>query len=154
MTNKQLIEKFYSSFAKADPEGMVNCYADDVAFEDPAFGRLQGQDAKNMWRMLVSPNIKIDIAFDHVEANAQTGSANWQATYTFSQTGRKVVNKISASFEFKHGKIIKHIDHFNMWKWAGMALGFKGYLLGWTSFLQGKVRQQALKRLKSFAEKR
>jgi ketosteroid isomerase-like protein len=48
MDNKQLIEKFYQCFASADAEGMVNCYADDIEFKDPAFGLLKGNDAKNM----------------------------------------------------------------------------------------------------------
>jgi ketosteroid isomerase-like protein len=148
MTNTGLIEKFYSAFAHADAEGMVSCYTDDINFEDPAFGILKGEDAKNMWRMLVNPGLSL--IFSKVWAGDNKGSAHWEATYTFSKTGRKVVNKIDAEFEFRDGKISKHTDHFSFWKWSAQALGTPGLLLGWTPFLRSKVRQQALERLHNF----
>lgn len=143
MNNKQLIEKFYTSFAAGDAEGMVSCYADDIRFEDPAFGPLQGNDAKNMWRILLkNPDIKITVS--NIKADDKTGSADWVAVYTFSRTGRKVTNKVSATFEFRDGKIIKHIDRFNIWKWAGQAMGIKGYLLGWTPLMRNGIQKQAV----------
>lgn len=148
MTNTGLIEKFYTAFAHADAEAMVSCYADDIAFEDPAFGPLKGDDAKNMWRMLVNPGLSL--IFSKVWADDNRGGAHWEATYTFSKTGRKVINKIDADFEFRDGKISKHTDHFNFWKWSAQALGTPGLLLGWTPFLRNKVRQQALERLRNF----
>lgn len=148
MTNTALIEKFYSAFAHADAEAMVSCYTDDIVFEDPAFGRLQGEDAKNMWRMLINPDLTL--VFSKVWADDDKGGAHWEATYTFSKTGRKVTNKIDATFEFRDGKISKHTDHFSFWKWSAQALGAPGLLLGWTPFLRNKVRQQALGRLRNF----
>lgn len=139
--NKELIEKFYTSFAAGDAEGMVSCYHDDIAFEDPAFGPLKGEDPKKMWRMLLKNNKgNMKITFSNVHADAHTGGADWVAEYTFSQTGRHVVNRVSASFEFKDGKIIKHTDRFNAWKWASQALGTSGKLLGWSSFMKNKIR--------------
>jgi ketosteroid isomerase-like protein len=154
MKNSELITKFYTSFANADAEGMVACYHNDIQFEDPAFGPLKGDDAKNMWRMLIK-NSKggSKITFSDVEANDKTGSANWVAEYNFSQTGRHVINKISATYEFKDGLIIKHTDVFDMWAWSKQALGLKGYLLGWSDFLKGKIQQQTNSLLKKFVEK-
>jgi ketosteroid isomerase-like protein len=149
MDNAQLIQKFYTSFAAADAEGMVSCYADDIQFEDPAFGPLKGNDAKNMWRMLLkTPGIKITAS--NIKADEKTGRADWVAEYTFSLTGRKVINNVSAQFEFADGKITRHTDHFSFWKWASQAFGFKGVLLGWTLLMKNKVRQQALARLAKF----
>jgi ketosteroid isomerase-like protein len=150
MDNSQLIQKFYTSFAAADAEGMVSCYANDIQFEDPAFGPLKGNDAKNMWRMLLkTPGIKITV--NNIKADEKTGSADWVAEYTFSLTGRKVINKVSAQFEFANGKITRHTDHFSFWKWAAQAFGIKGILLGWTPLMKNKVRQRALARLRKFA---
>ena len=149
MDNALLIQKFYTSFATADAESMVNCYADNIQFEDPAFGPLKGNDAKNMWRMLLkTPGIKITAS--NIKADDKTGSADWIAEYTFSLTGRKVINKASAQFEFVDGKIAKHTDNFSFWKWAAQAFGIKGILLGWTPLMKNKVRQQALARLAKF----
>ena len=149
MENAQLIQNFYNAFASGDAEAMVNLYADDVEFEDPAFGPLKGDKAKNMWRMLLkTPGIKITTS--NINADDQTGSVDWVAEYTFSLTGKKVINKVHAEFQFANGKIIKHIDTFSFWKWASQAFGFKGILLGWTPMMKNKVRQQALSRLSKF----
>lgn len=153
MENKQLITNFYESFQQANAEGMVACYHNDIEFEDPAFGKLNGDNAKNMWKMLLSRNSNIDITFFNVQTTENKGTANWKAVYFYGPQKRKVINNISASFEFKDGKIIKHTDVFSMWKWSKQALGFKGLLLGWTSFLKNKVQSLTNKLLKEFSEK-
>ena len=154
MENEQLIRNFYESFARNDAEGMIDCYAQDVVFSDPAFGELRGAQAKNMWKMLVERgggNLKID--FSNVKADEHKGSADWTADYLFSKTGRQVFNKIHAEFEFKDGKIVRHKDTFDAWKWSRQALGVSGLLLGWTGFLQNKIRQNALQSLREYSEK-
>ena len=154
-THKALIEKFYQAFQNGDAEGMVACYHPDIEFQDPAFGKLKGEKAKNMWRMLIERSDGNSvITFKDVQANEQTGSAYWEAKYLFKQTGRQVHNKIQASFVFKEGKIIQHHDHFNFWKWSSMALGTPGKLLGFTGFLKKKVRKKVLHLLDSYTKQR
>lgn len=149
MINQELIEQFYTSFSKSDVAGMLSCYDDAIEFEDPAFGKLQGDQAKNMWRMLVKPGL--ELTFRDVWIDGDNGGAHWEAKYVFSKTGRKVTNNIDATFEFRNGKIIKHKDVFDFWKWSRQALGLPGLLLGWSPFLRNKVRSQALTQLKKFS---
>lgn len=141
MENKELIEKFYTSFANRDVKGMISCYHEDICFEDPAFGKLYGDDAKAMWQMLLSRNSGLKISFNTIETSEKKGAANWVAEYVFAQTGRNVINRVAAQFEFSEGKIIKHTDYFDFWKWTQQALGWKGYLLGWTPFMKNKVQK-------------
>lgn len=151
MTNKEIIHQFYLAFAQGDVEGMVKYYSNEIKFKDPAFGELQGEDARNMWRMLIR-NGKggIRIIFADVEANEKNGSANWTAKYIFPKTGRTVINKITAQFEFQNGKITRHTDHFDLWEWSKQALGWKGHLFGWSNFMKSKIREQALASLKKY----
>ena len=154
MKNEQIIQKFYESFAGNNADAMISCYADDIEFSDPAFGLLKGEDAKNMWKMLVERakgNIKIE--FKNVVADDKKGSADWTADYLFSKTGRKVFNEIHADFEFQDGKIIKHTDNFDLWKWSKQALGISGVLLGWSSFLKNKIQKNAREALAEYSEK-
>ncbi len=155
MTNAELITNFYKAFADGDAEGMVNCYHNEIQFQDPAFGVLKNEDAKNMWRMLISRSKgNLKITFNNVTANDKTGGAHWVAEYIFTQTNRKVLNVISAEFEFADGKIIKHTDSFDLYKWTKQALGLKGYLLGWTAFMRKQIQQQSGKLLKKYTEKK
>ena len=154
MENAQIIRNFYEAFAQNNADEMISFYADDVEFSDPAFGNLKGAEAKNMWKMLVERgggNIKIE--FSNVEADERKGSADWTADYLFSKTGRRVFNRIHAEFEFKNGKIIRHADTFDVWKWSRQALGISGLLLGWSGFLQNKIRQNARQSLREYGEK-
>jgi hypothetical protein len=73
----------------------------------------------------------------------QAGTAEWQAWYTFSATGRPVHNRISAEFAFHEGTIIRHIDRFSFWRWSRQALGPVGGLLGWSGLVRNRVRKQA-----------
>lgn len=151
--NESLITKFYTAFANADAKTMSGCYHPKVHFIDPAFGLLKEEQVSKMWEMLLSKskgNLKIE--FSNVKADDSTGSANWIATYNFSKTNRKVVNKIRAEFVFQDGLIIKHTDSFDVWKWSKQAFGTTGYLLGWTGFFQNKVQKQALLSLQKFQE--
>ena len=149
--NEQLITNFYTAFGNKDIEKMAECYHGNIQFEDPAFGILNDKKPIIMWKMLLERskgNIKIE--FFDVIANENSGSATWVATYVFSKTNRKVINKINAKFEFQDGLIIKHTDSFDIYKWSKQALGFKGFLLGWTSFMRNKIQESAKKSLENY----
>ncbi|OUR91794.1 limonene-1,2-epoxide hydrolase [Flavobacteriales bacterium 34_180_T64] len=152
---KILIKTFYTAFNNLDAETMISCYHHDIIFEDPAFGILKGEKAKNMWRMLCASQKgnTFDVKFSKIEADEKKGSAHWEAFYNFSKTGRSVHNKIDATFEFKDGKIINHIDHFDLHNWAKQAIGFKGFLLGGTSFFKTKLQGQTNALLSKFESK-
>ncbi|WP_291721341.1 nuclear transport factor 2 family protein [Bernardetia sp.] len=147
---EQLIAEFYTAFQNQEAEKMVACYADNVVFNDPVFKNLKGEEAKDMWRMLLSNAKDLSVTFSEVEANENLGSAKWEAIYSFSKTGNTVHNKIKAVFEFENGKISRHTDDFDLWKWSGMALGMSGKLLGWTPIIQGKIRETARKSLEKY----
>lgn len=144
MDNHQIIEQFYESFAAIDAEGMAALYHDEIIFRDPAFGTLNGERAKTMWKMLLGSQTKASfhVAHNNVRVANNMGHVNWIADYTFSKTGRKVRNEVKATFKFKDGLIIEHSDDFDLHKWASQALGFKGRLIGWSSFFKSKLQKQ------------
>ena len=105
-----------------------------------------------MWRMLHRRSGgNLDVTFGNVRPAGEGVQADWEARYLFSKSGRKVHNVIRASFLFRDGKIIRHQDRFDFWRWSRMALGFPGLLLGWTPFLRNKVRNEALAGLRRFS---
>ena len=152
--NAELIRRFYTSFGKRDARGMAACYHPAVRFSDEVFTDLEGARATGMWRMLCERGKDLKIEFRDIEADDSAGHAHWEAWYTFSATGRPVHNRIDASFEFRDGKIIRHQDSFDFWRWARQALGPMGLLLGWTGFVRNRVRSQAAMNLDGFLSKR
>jgi ketosteroid isomerase-like protein len=149
----ELIQRFYTAFQQKDWATMAACYHPEAQFSDPAFPNLTGKQPGAMWRMLIEGATSLDITFNNVQGANSQGSAHWEAIYPFTQTGRKVHNKIDSTFEFRDGLIWRHRDRFDFWAWSRMALGPTGLLLGWSPIVRNKVHKMAGQRLVKFIEK-
>ncbi|WP_244849398.1 nuclear transport factor 2 family protein [Caballeronia sp. SL2Y3] len=152
-TNVQLIERFYRAFQRADADAMAACYASDIRFEDPAFGLLHGREVGDMWRMLLGRAADFALTFDCISALGQTASANAVARYTYSATGRAVVNEIATKFAIRDGLIAEQTDAFDLWRWSRQALGVSGWLFGWTPRMQSAIRTKARRALSEYRKR-
>jgi ketosteroid isomerase-like protein len=150
----ELIERFYAAFGRRDGRAMAACYAPTATFVDPVFGRLDAEHAGAMWEMLTASAEDLEIELAEHESDGTTGSARWIARYTFSSTGRPVVNDVRSKFKFADGLIVEQVDKFGFYKWSRQALGSKGTWLGWTPQLQLRTLRQARSRLARFMQER
>ncbi len=148
-----LLTRFFEALCRKDGAAMGACYHDAGSFTDPAFGKLSAPEARAMWRMLMGRAQDFEATFEVRRADDQSGEGFWEARYTFSKTGRKVVNRITSRFTFRDGLILDQVDDFDLWAWTRQALGAPGLLLGWTPFLQAKVRGEARRGLAQFMAK-
>lgn len=151
-SNEDTIARLYSAFADRDYRTMATCYAGDAVFSDPVFPELHRLEIPAMWHMLCEQGTDLVVTFSKVTADETAGSAHWEPVYTFGPSSRKVHNVIDAVFEFEDGKIVRHRDHFDLWRWMRMALGAPGYAIGWTGVAKSKVRGQAARSLERFIE--
>ncbi len=154
--NATTLQRFYDAFAALDADTMTACYAPDAAFDDEAFS-LRGQDEIGaMWHMLADATRAKGadvwrLEASGIEADDRSGRAHWEAWYRFSATGRLVHNVIDGSFEFDgQGRIRRHIDRFDFWRWSRQSLGLPGLLLGWSGGLKNKVRATAAENLRKY----
>ena len=145
--------RFYSAFAARDWKTLGALYADDATFSDPAFADLNAEEVRAMWRMLLTRGKDLAVVYEVLKDTPNEAQARWTATYTFSQTGRKVKNVITATMQLRDGRIVRHVDVFDFHKWASQALGPVGMLLGWTGWLRGKVQGKAMASLRDFMSK-
>lgn len=149
--NKQVIKRFYSAFQQLDYKVMQECYSDDIVFSDPVFLILKGDEVKAMWEMLCRNAKDFSLTFSNIELlDEEYATCQWVASYTFSKTGKKVVNHIKTFMRLRDGKIIEHSDAFRLSTWIGQALGWKGVWLGWTGFMKRAVQKNARKNLEKF----
>ena len=147
------IETFYRAFAHRDHVGMAQCYAPDVSFSDPVFPALEGDEVRAMWHMLCDQGSDLSIEFSDVQSDGASGTAHWEAKYTFSPTGRPVHNRIDATFRFSDGLIVEHVDRFDLWAWSRQALGPIGVFTGWSGMAKEKIREAGATQLDRFLEK-
>ena len=95
ISNKQIVEQFYTAFQQLDYKTMQACYSDDIVFSDPVFLLLRGSEVKSMWEMLCKNARDFSLNYSNIELlDHEYATCSWTATYTFSKTGRKVVNNI------------------------------------------------------------
>jgi ketosteroid isomerase-like protein len=147
--NAELIEELYGALNRHDGEAMARLYDPAGRFHDPAFGELSGAEAGDMWRMLTARAEDLAVELAEHTADGETGTARWIARYTFTRTGRPVVNEVSARFRFADGRIAEHDDSFSFWRWARQALGPSGLALGLPP-LSSLVRRRAREDLAKF----
>jgi ketosteroid isomerase-like protein len=150
--HETLVREFYARFAARDAEGMARCYHRDVFFTDPVFPALHGDEAGDMWRMLLSRAQDLAVTLDEASGDPEGAWALWTARYTFTRTGRPVVNHVRGLFAFRDGLIVRHYDSFAFWRWSAQALGPAGAALGWLPPLKWKVRKDAAKALARFRD--
>ncbi len=154
-TQEALINKFYTAFQQKDYRTMNNCYSDDIVFYDPAFELLRGDEARCMWEMLCKNAKDFSLTYGNIiKLDDEYYTCDWVATYTFSKTGRRVVNSVRANMRFANGEIVEHSDAFSLHKWSSQALGLMGKLFGWNSFFQRKIKNQAKRNLLTFMQAR
>jgi ketosteroid isomerase-like protein len=151
--DERLIELFFTAFQKLDARQMNACYSDDIAFYDPMFELLRGNEAKAMWEMLCTNAKNFSLAFDNIK-NLDDGyyTCNWTASYTFSKTGRSVVNMCKAHMKIENGLITEHSDGWSLQKWSAQAIGLSGKLFGWAGFYRRRLKNNARRNLLHYME--
>ncbi|MEO6097048.1 MAG: nuclear transport factor 2 family protein [Fibrobacteria bacterium] len=144
-----LLETYYACLGNRDFRGMAACHHPDIKFKDPIFN-LGGKSVAAMWHMLCESGQDMKVEASGIRAENGRGRARWVAVYTFSATGRKVVNVIDSSFRFQVGKIIEERDEFDFWKWSRQAMGLTGWIFGWMPRLLQTVQAKANGNLERF----
>lgn len=146
--------RFYGAFAARDAEAMGALYARAATFTDPAFGTLDAAEARALWQMLLGRAQDLSVTWQ-VESETPTHArAHWEARYTFTATGRPVVNRVATDMTLAGGRIVRQVDHFDFWRWSRQALGLPGTLLGWSPMLRSRVQAQARAGLARFIRQR
>jgi hypothetical protein len=142
-------ERFYEAFAIRDWHTMGRCYAPSATFSDPVFPQLDVDGVRAMWEMLLTRGQDLTCSAT-VEESENHARAVWIARYTFTSTGRFVVNRVTTEMTIAAGRIVRQVDHFSFWNWSRQALGLPGLLLGWSPIVKNKVRAQAAHSLRQF----
>jgi hypothetical protein len=150
---EKVANNFYLAFQLKNANRMIECYHQELQFEDPAFGKLSYAQACGMWKMLCESAKDLSIEYSILKSEDNYVEVRWIAEYSFSKTGKFVHNEIIAQLTFKDGKIIQHTDNFDLFKWAKQAMGLQGWLIGSTPFFRKKLQQQTNYQLAKYMQK-
>jgi hypothetical protein len=150
----ETIEALYSALDAHDSEGTAACYHPDARFRDPLFD-LHGEEIGAMWRMFTDRSADLRASIGDIRVVGHDKAlARWRAQYIFTGTGRSIVNEVRAAYRFDDdGRIIDHVDAFDLQHWASQALGSKGTLLSRLPGGAGVLRRRASRQLGDFLTK-
>ena len=82
--NEALIQRFYTAFQQLDYKTMNACYSEDIAFSDPVFYLLKGDEVRSMWEMLCTNAKDFSLTFSDIKAvDEEYYTCQWVASYTF-----------------------------------------------------------------------
>lgn len=139
----QTLHRFFTALAARDTQGMLNCYAHGVRFEDPLFNLSGEREIMGMWALLFKADVWA-LEFHTVKTLNNHGSVRWEATFRYTPTGKVVYNGVYSQFYFDDdGLILSQRDNFDFWRWARQAYGFMGLMIGWTPLMWDHAREQA-----------
>ncbi len=150
---EQILERYYKALQQKDYQTMQGLYHEEAQFSDPVFTQLNSREVQAMWEMLLKRAKQFTLTYQILEQQEGTGKGVCAASYLFSRTGRRVQNNIKSNFTFKEGLIYRQVDQFDLWRWSSQAFGLSGWLLGWSPFMQKKIRSQAMSQLQQFLKK-
>jgi hypothetical protein len=131
--NALLLRRLFTSLQDRNHQAMADCYATSAVFRDIAFDLRDRGEIHAMWRMICTTTA-VTVTIEGIEADDHSGRARIVDDYTFSDTGRRVVNPIESRFRFEHGRIVEQRDECDARSWARQAIGG---LAGW---LAGRLR--------------
>jgi hypothetical protein len=107
---------------------------------------------QSMWSMLLRGSKDLTSTYKIVEVSDTSATVDWEAHYTYSATGRKVVNNVRSVMQIENGLIVKQIDTFDLSKWTGQALPpVVAQVFAW--FPDLTIRRLAMKTLNGYMEK-
>jgi hypothetical protein len=151
--NLGTIQRFYTAFQQLDAAGMNSCYAADIMYSDPVYGLLRGEEVHALWEMTCRDVKDFSLRFSNITSDDdEYYTCDWQMTYLYPPTGRRVVSNGKAYMQLNNGVIAGHSDGYKYYRWCRQAYGLTGLVFGWSGFMHKRVRRAAIRRLNRFME--
>lgn len=140
---QELVASFYGAFSRLDYEQMMDCYADDIIYNDPLVGLIERGEVKAYWKMICANAKALSLkTYDFEEIDDEYVTSRYQVEYYLEATGKKVRYAAKSFMRIAEGKIVEHSDGFRLSTFLGNTYGLAGQLLGWTGYLKKKVQHR------------
>ncbi len=145
MSNKiDLVKQFYDALNRGDYKFVNRLYHSDARYKDEIFD-FQGAEIHALWYSATRPEMKLFAKLESIHEENDKVVTEWIMTYTLDVINRRISLREKGTFVFQGEKIIKHTDEYDFWSWCTQAFGIIGRALGWSVWLQNRVKKQARK---------
>lgn len=146
--NEQIIIKFLESFSQRDFDEMNKMYSDEIVYFDPKIGLIREGMVKNLWKNQFENAKNFSFTYgDVVKVDDEYYTCENLILYRHPQTNRIMKDKRKSFFRMENGKIVEQSDAFKLYGWNRQAFGISGWILGWNTAFQKRVRNKILREL-------
>ncbi|CAN5553097.1 hypothetical protein BH11MYX1_BH11MYX1_14690 [soil metagenome] len=119
---------FYAAFAARNAATMRSHYAPTVAFHDPLFGSLRGDQVMLMWTTIMPAANPFQIVPSAATTPTLRSDGAWSVQVTwdahYGLGGRSIHNTSKTTLVIKDDKIIEQRDEWDLDRWTAQALPF------------------------------
>lgn len=150
MDNYTIIESFFDALYHENSKLLNSFLTDDIVFEDPIMGRLEGDEVRYWWQLLCEKVQDFTLEYHKIEVKGDEVYAEWETSYTFYATQRKVRNQLKTQFIIKDGKIESQKDSISYQKWIKQVIGNKASFFIKGTVMQKGIQKQAKALLKAY----
>ena len=149
--SEALLHRWFDALARLDGDALAACYHPSASFSDPLFPDLRGTRVGWRWRMLAAGARDMRVSYEILAGDDRKAFVRWQAQWRLAGSGRPVENRVTSTFAFWDGRIVRQIDEFGFWRWSRSSLGLPGWLLGWIPAVRRAAGRRALQQLDRLA---
>ena len=143
MTNKNIVEKFYTAFSNKDYKSIFYSLSENIIYHDPIYGLLEGDVVRWLWQMRCERLHNASFKFWDIEAlDHEYMTCQWQIQYFNNASGADVVMKGKAYMRVIDGKITEQSEGYRLSDWLAISHGWMGKLFGWTGYMQRKEKKK------------
>jgi limonene-1,2-epoxide hydrolase len=145
VSNKiEIVKEFYKALDSGDYRTVNEFYHKNAHYKDEIFD-FKGLEIHALWYTATLPDMELSAELESIREEEDAIYTEWVMSYTLDIIKRRIRLKEKGKFTFQEGKIIEHTDKYDFWTWCIQAFGIIGRALGWSNWLQNRVRSQAKK---------
>lgn len=113
MTNKNVVDKFFSNWSQGDLDSVMALCTEDVVWDNVPMKPVRGRTAIRNFLEKFSKGMS-DIKYDIANALEDADSLMLEGVENYTKNGKKVSVRYMASFKFREGKICSWSDYFDL----------------------------------------
>lgn len=139
-----IVKEFYEALSTGDFHAIQSFYSPEATYQDEIV-TLKGNEVFSHWFMMCREDFKTKAELIEIKENQNIVTTKWTIDYLLVPTGRRIFLEEEGYFYFNDGVIAAHRDKFDIYSFTKQGFGMLGYLIGWTSWAQNRLRKQAKK---------
>lgn len=148
MTEKETIENFMNCFKKHDVSGMCRNYGSDIIYFDPLADLLKENEVRARWILFFEDASDCEITCEEiVEEGDGYYTCKWTASFTHSESNRKVNLHSKGNFKVENNRITEHSEAFSLHQYCTQVYGTVAYVIGWNSLYQRARKNEFRRRI-------